>query len=384
MAQKPRTRKQPLEFRQEEVGRVMMRWRASESCSLIGVGSVGKSNLLQHLADPEVQAYYMDATNIEKFKAIIVDPSMLGAMPNPDAPDYDQFRTWAGYELLMHRLYVDFYPLTDVLHPDDAAEFEELYHLFQDGSNPLFKYMGIRYLELGLEFFIRAGIQIVFMFDEFEEMMRQLPVKFFQSLRGLRDINKRRLSYLTFTRAPILDIAAENGIKLLDIEPFAELFTDSVVYVGPYNDTDARRMVKELMDRNKKSYAEHVQGFLTWATGGYAGLLRAGFRSLETFDNLDAHTIMRSNDQLLHQLASRRAMREECRTIWTSLGAAEQAMLRELVSTRPNLNMNDSSTKNTLNLLQNKKLLQLRENQIVIEPPVFYAFVISNPDVDYS
>jgi hypothetical protein len=48
-------RRQPLDYRQEEVGRIMHRWNAGESCSLVGVGSVGKSNLMQHLANPEVR-----------------------------------------------------------------------------------------------------------------------------------------------------------------------------------------------------------------------------------------------------------------------------------------------------------------------------------------
>lgn len=382
--QHSRTRKQPLDFRQEEVGRIMTRWRASDSCSLVGVGSVGKSNLLQHLIDPDVQAFYMNVANAEKFKAIIIDPSLLGAMPNPDTPDYDQFRAWAGYELLMHRLYLAFFPLTDVLHPDDAAAFEDLLDVFRDGHNPLFKYMGIRYLELGLEFFMRQGIQIVFMFDEFEDMLFNLPIKFFQALRGLRDINKKQLSYLTFTRKPILDIATEANIKLLDIEPFAELFTDSVIYVGPYNEKDAHQMVQSLTKRNNQQYGEHVQTFLVWATGGYAGLLRAGFRALETLVSLDADTVMRSSQQLAYQLAAHPGVREECRTIWTSLSEAERIMLREMASGKPNINLNDAHIKRVATLLTNKRLFQRRGQEVVIEPPVFHAFVMSNPDIDYQ
>ncbi|MCB9451795.1 MAG: hypothetical protein H6672_10170 [Anaerolineaceae bacterium] len=382
--QKLRSRKQSLDFRQEEVGRIMTRWRASDSCSLIGVGSVGKSNLLQHLVDPEVQAFYMDVANAEKFRAILVDPALLGAMPNTDTSDYDQFCAWAGYELLMHRLYLAFQPLDAFLHPDDAAGFVSLYAEFHDGDNPLFKYMGLRYLELGLEYFMRAGIQIVFMFDEFDEMLRQLPVKFFQALRGLRDINKKQLSYLTFTRKPILDVAVDVGMDLLDIEPFAELFTDSVVYVGPYNKKDARSMIQNLMKRNSKDYDEDVQTFLSWSTGGYAGLLRAGFRALETLENLDANTIMRSSEHLAYQLAAHPGVREECRTIWTSLSEDERLMLREIARVRPNINLNDAHTKRVASLLTNKRLFQVREQEVVIEPPVFHAFVKSNPDINYE
>ena len=105
-------------------------------------------------------------------------------------------------------------------------------------KNPLYAYMGIRYLELGLQFFLRKGIQIVFMFDEFEEMLDQMPVKFFHTLRGLRDNNKQSLSYLTFTRAPLTTLIERKGLDMLKYEPFIELFTDNVYYVGPYNEKD--------------------------------------------------------------------------------------------------------------------------------------------------
>src|SRR5262245_53777976 len=131
-------RRQPIEFRKEEVAYVTQRWRASDSCSLVGVGSVGKSNLLQHLADPEVQAHYMDITQTGNFNSIIIDPNMLGALPHSGA-DIDQVKCWAGYELMMHRLFMAFYPF-DILGKDDARRFYETYAALQDGTNPLYAY----------------------------------------------------------------------------------------------------------------------------------------------------------------------------------------------------------------------------------------------------
>jgi hypothetical protein len=376
-----RTRKQPLTFRQEEVGRVMERWRAADSCSLIGVGSVGKSNLLQHLADPRVQAEYMDIVKANRFKAIIIDPSLLGPLPNRGS-NMEQIRCWSGYELMMHRLFLAFHPLVDSLGEQQAEEFLETYQKMQDGNDPLYAYMGLRYFELGLEFFMRAGIQIVFMFDEFEELMAQMPVKFFQTLRGLRDNNKRRLSYLTFSRAPIPDIAEQCGKQQLDIEPFAELFTDSMIYVGPYNETDARDMLQSLIARNKKQVDEYTINFLLWATGRYAGLLRSGFRSLDTIGPLDANKVMTMGEQIVYQLALKRPVRTECRTIWTSLSDDERAMLREFTNPKPNIDPNNLEVQQIFALLQQKKLLKIDDNRVTIEPPVFYSFVTNDPDAD--
>jgi hypothetical protein len=373
----PHSPEQPLEFRREEVGYVMERWRASDSCSLVGIGSVGKSNLLRHLGQSDVQAYYISATQAEHFKAIIVDPSLLGPLPTA-GDDLDQVRCWAAYELLMHRIFLAFYPF-DSLTKDEANEIYEIYQALQDGSNPLYAYMGLRYFELGLDFFMRRGFQIVFMFDEFEEMLRQMPVKFFQTLRGLRDNYKRQLSYLTFTRAPLPVLVDRMNISRLDIEPFVELFTDSLLYVGPYNDADARRMADGLVRRNQRNYDEPTINFLLWSSGRYAGLLRSTFRLLETLGPISMAE--QKSDRLLNALAVKTPIRQECRTIWTSLTPAEQYVLKA-VARLSEYSVNTETEQAVTQLVQKRLLRVTKSQKLDIEPPVFRAFVATNPDID--
>lgn len=373
-----RSRKQPMDFRKEEVGYVMQRWRAADSCALIGVGSVGKSNLLQHLADDDVQQNYLNTTNHDEFKAIIIDPNLLVPLPQGGA-DSEAIRCWAGYELLMHRLFMAFYPF-EVLGRDDAQRFYETYQALQDGTNPLYAYMGLRYFELGLDFFMRRGIRIVFMFDEFEEMLKNLPVRFFQTLRGLRDANKRQLSYLTFTRAPLNTLIERFDLPALEMEPFTELFTDANLYVGPYNETDARRMMDNLMGRNQKNYSEDTIRFLTWATGSYAGLLRSGFRLLDAVGPIDSNSMM--NDETLRKLALRRPIRMECKTLWSSLTPIEQEVLKAVA--RLTEYRTTADTEQAVAMLVQKRLLRVDKarNTLHIEPPVFRIFVSSNPDIE--
>ena len=372
-----RSRKQPLDFRKEEVTYLMQRWRAGDSCSLVGVGSVGKSNLLQHLADVETQKAYINITGDDEFKAIIIDPAMLGPLPR-DGADSEQVRCWAGYELMMHRLFMAFYPF-DVLGREDAQRFYEAYQALQDGTNPLYAYMGLRYFELGLDFFMRRGVRIVFMFDEFEDLMKNMPVKFFQTLRGLRDANKRQLSYLTFARAPLPTLVNKFDIDELEIEPFVELFTDNLLYVGPYNETDARRMVDNLMGRNQKGYPEEVINFLLRATGRYAGLLRSGFRALDSIGPLDAMSLQ--NDEALRRLALRRAIREECQMLWMSLSEVEHYVLRAVA--RLTEYQSNPETERAVTMLVQKKLLSVEkgQNRLHIQPSVFRVFVERDPEL---
>lgn len=377
-----RNRSQSMEFRQQEVGYVMERWRAGDSCSLVGVGSVGKSNLLQHLSDETVQSFYMkDVAGGKSFKAIIIDPSLLGPLPSNGSIDSDAIRCWAGYELMMHRLFLAFYPFNN-LTADDARIFYDTYQALQDGTNPLYAYMGLRYFELGLEIFMKQGTQIVFMFDEFEEMLKQLPVKFFLTLRGLRDANKKSLSYLTFTRSPLPQLVKKFGIDALEIEPFTELFNDNVIYVGPYNEVDARNMVNDLTKRNDRKYEPYAIDFLLWATGRYAGLLRSSFRALDSLGVLDANTVMTRSEQLLNELVSRRAVRSECETIWKSLSEDERKMLQEFASNRPNVDPNKYEVQQIFALLQQKQLLKVQGNRVIIDPPLFQAFVKSGPNIN--
>jgi len=367
-------RKQPLHFRKEEVSFVTKRWQASESCSLVGVGSVGKTNLIHHLSDPDVHAHYLGEQS-QTFRTIMIDPNLLGPI---DRSADEQFRCWAGYELMMHRLYMAFYPF-EVL-GDDANYFFETYQNLQDGNNPLYAYMGLRYFELGLEFFLRRGIQIVFMFDEFEELVRKMPPKFFQTLRGLRDNYKSYLFYLAFSREPFPEIVKKAKMPEPEMEPFIELFTDNVCYVGPYNSTDAYAMVDNLVRRNQRPhYPPHVIDFLIYASGRYAGILRAGFRVLDNIGNITPENM--NSTELLERFASRSPIRAECVTIWNSLTAVEQRVLK--TTARLNTFEVNSEAERAVPLLMQKRLLHLdRDRQLLqIEPPVLRAFVESDPEI---
>lgn len=366
------TRKQPRDFRKDEVSYIMGRWKASESCSLVGSGAVGKSNLIQHLSDPEILTVYL-GERATHFTPIIIDPNLLGPLPTGEGSEL--FRCWAGYELMMHRLYMAFYPF-DMLSEQDAEDFNEIYDTsFQDGQN---LYMGLRYLELGLQVFFRNGHHIVFMFDEFEEMLRQMPLKFFLNLRGLRDTNKKYLSYLTFARAPMPYLVRANGVNPLNIEPFTELFTDNLLYVGPYNDLDARRMIISLMERNNVHYPESVISFILWATGGYAGLTRATFKLGDMLTGIDADSML--NDGIVRRMVTKRAVKEECRMIWASLTPEEQHVLK--IAAGMAAFANTPENEEGLNMLRRKRLITRSaydENLLQIQPPMFRAYIMTYP-----
>jgi len=360
-------RKHPIHFRKEEVHEIMSRFKASESASLIGVGSVGKSNLLHHILDRDTQKYYLGDRS-QMVYTVMVDPNLLG----PTTDESEQFQCWAGYELLMHRMFLALHPFEML--GDDAQNFYKTYRELQDGTNPLYAYMGLRYFELGLEYFFRRGIQIVFLFDEFEELLRAMPVKFFQTLRGLRDNHKSQLSFLTFSREPVPVLIDKMNKPELEIEPFTELFTDNVYFVGPYNVDDASAMIESLIRRNPTiRYSNDSIQFLLSASGRFAGIMRAGFRELEILGDIGQADI--HNPNLIERLARRNRVRTECETIWKSLTPVEQRVLHS-VSRREPEEIDDASEQ-AIGLLVQKRLLRVDRNHqsLQIEPPVFGVYV---------
>lgn len=371
-------RKQHINFRKEEVGFITDRWKAVEPVSLIGVGSVGKSNLLHHLADPDVHKKYLEES-AQSFKSIIIDPYLLGPIPH-DAPNVEQYKVWAGMELIMHRLYMAFYA-SDMLNDYDMQRFFELYQALQNGNNPLFAYMGLRYLELGLKVLFDNKIRLVLMFDEFEEFLKNMPYKFFQTLRGLRDNYKSQLTFLIFTRNTLPLLIDQHDIDYLSIEPFVELFNDNVQYVGPYNEQDAMFMLHSLIRRNPKiSYQDHLYEFLLYASGRFAGILRASFRVLDSLGSIQPADIQ--DEDLIKKLSSRSAVRTECRTIWFSLSPIEQQVLRA-VAQLATYNNSEAFDEGIKMLLQKRLLTIHRHNEtLAIEPPVFKYFVQTDPDTE--
>lgn len=62
------------------------------------------------------------------------------------------------------------------------------------------------------------------------------------------------------------------------------------------------------------------------------------------------------------------------------MSTKERALLKEFTSSKPDIDPNDFNTQQTFALLQQKKLLSMQGNRVVIEPPVFHSFVLNNPD----
>ena len=345
-------RQQNRDFRKAETKYVLDRWQRMQAISIIGVGSVGKSNFLQHITSLSVLEPLQSETH-QKIIPLVLDANLLGSLSSNEA-----YQCWAGFELIVHRLYLAAYPF-DILE-NDATLFFETYARMQDGSNPNYTYMGLRYLELALQFFFRRGVKIVLVLDEFEVFLKYLPLRFFLNLRGLRDTQKNLFTFMTFTREPLPRLLNRYNLSLLEYEPFIELFNDHVFYLGPYGVRDATAMARSILPNTHHASL----GELVTNTGGFAGLIRA-----------TAKIIAQSQTSMsLAEVMQDRAIQTECATILSAIDDDERTVLNVALGKLP---YNDVQHRAAVNLLVQKRLLSwdVTSYTIEIQPPLLRVYL---------
>lgn len=351
----PPDQRKSLNYQKKDVHHLFQVIRAGESCSMVGIGSVGKSNILGFLGKAEAKDHYLQSEG-QYCITVLLNPHMLihlqgAALASAGA-------VWAGYELMLNRVYRE---LADMDHPDfcqprgenktsliDEAR-TQYNHLFSN-SRPLYIQAGIRHLESVIHDVLTCGRgwKIVFLFDEFEQFVQHLPAQFFQSLRGLRDAHKQRVLFITTSRQSLPQIvdelAPERGGDqyLAMMEGFVELFSEQGHYIAPLDyqstsDAIDRYILRYRLEklRDEPVVLDNLIRALYKVTGGHAGLLRRGFRQgmANRYTLGDAsHDQYAQNRDVLNIFLDDSGVKRECATIFHSLPHKERDVLLRIAN----------------------------------------------------
>ncbi len=290
----------PTTYRQAEVNQILTALQAGDSCSVVGVGSVGKSNLLRFLGRDEVrQTYLGDAWQTYLFVYVDINKIL-------------KYSTWGLFELMIHQLLVE---LTK--HKAEEVILQTIDDLHQRATRPKTQRLALRYLDRALGLACnQLGLHLIFLFDEFDELCRRMSPRGFAALRALRDDYKYHLMYVVATRLTMKRLRDEIG----EIEAFEELVSPQTIWLGPYSRDDASFMLRRLASRHQITLAEKATHEVLAATGGHPGLLREGYSMAVAYQS-DFFDILTNNPQV----------QDECQRIWFSLPAGEQQVLVSLI-----------------------------------------------------
>ncbi|MBN2305195.1 MAG: hypothetical protein JXQ72_11990 [Anaerolineae bacterium] len=396
----PKSRSYHPDYRSAEVSQIVATIDRGQSVSIIGPPSVGKSNLLLFLdqrrlsgTDPN-SPWFRHAPLSEtegRIVAIYIDPNaLLPALPSARGKIAAQ--AWPGFELLTHRTAVTrpLFPrvhgvAADNLPPDLAVDIVNMQERFESAhpdvtamDDALHAHMALRHLENIIDAALAARsiqntpVRIAYFFDEFERMLNALPDFFFVALRSIRDRFKGQVMFVTVTRNSLPYLIPD--YRMAEMEPFVELFHDAAIYLKPFNDDDAWRMIED-MEGKTSTMNDYAVGLLIRATGGFAGLLRAGFYHVEKLAPIQSGDYQHTVDLAAIRLAAEPNIQEECKTLLRSLNAEEIKTLYGAAVRRPDL------PGDTMRELSQKSLLthDTVSTGLQVAPPVLAAYIRNHP-----
>jgi hypothetical protein len=252
----------PVDFREQTTRRIMQCIQGGECCAVVGVGSVGKSNLMRHLVRDQVRAHYLDDKEAQRTLFLILDGNALV-----------EESVWGYYELMLHRLL----QAAEML---DSNWRERLEPLYEGVVSSVDKRLTRRYLERMVSALRGAphNYRLVFLMDEFDEVFRNVEGPLFSGLRALRDDHKYNLVYVVFGREELSQAHEIEGLH----EAFYELVHLNTFGLGPYGEKDARHMIARLASRRNRRVSDQAIADILTATQSHPGLIRAA-----TFAALD-------------------------------------------------------------------------------------------------
>jgi len=386
------------DYRHDEVARIVGALDQGLSVSLVGPPSIGKSNLLQFLDQDRLapndasSPWLRDAPNARTagpLLAIPIDPNaLLPALPEERGAA--AAAAWPGFELLVHRTTITRALYPDVLGGQPATEalatrlarlqrqFESAHDDITAMEDHLHAHLALRHLENILDavftsFAIQnSPLRVVYFMDEFERLLNVMPDYFFVALRSIRDRFKYQVMFVTLTRSSLPTLIGE-GERVLALEPFVELFHDATIYLGPFADDDAWRMVEQLENRSV-SKDDHALGLLIRATGGFAGLLRAGFKHAEGLQPIPAQPYAQAVTLAATRLAAEANVQAECQTLLRGLSQEEIAALFAVALGT------DGAAPDVVRELVHKSLLAQTGQGVRVHPPVLGIYVRNHPN----
>jgi eukaryotic-like serine/threonine-protein kinase len=195
-----------------------------ESSSLVGDRRIGKTSLLNYLADPDVRAAHFLEPGDYIF--VYVDLAMVDETMGPE-------QLWRRLVALMQRRCKDpgIIKLLSGLEHDERLDTFILDELFQKVDN--------------------KGQHVVFLLDEFERVTENVNFgpDFYYGLRSL--VIHHRVALVTSSRLELIELCHSNAIKS---SPFFNIFAN--INLRPFSKTDFDLMISRSLSETVVQFSE--------------------------------------------------------------------------------------------------------------------------------
>ncbi len=318
----------------------------NECCAIIGISNIGKSSLLRRFRDPGLLPQISPVLNEHDYSFIYIDFNLQLQM------------TGQGfYELVLRSILTELKNLQ--AEERVISQIEDAYRQIiaptDDFQNALsFNQAIITLCE-------QWPRRLVLLFDEFDEVFRELESRVFLNLRALRDKYPMQLMYIVVVGTPLLTLRNAPAIA-----EFVELFSHHTYYLHSLERKDVEQIVRQFAIENEVQFSAEDIAFIAKQSGGHPGLLETVCQVLAS--NTVAGVTRDARIVLTH-LADNPNIRLECIKLWNNLTVEKQQALLNLVRT----NQLASPLKQAL--LKEGILTTNGQGQLVIFGRLFEEFV---------
>ena len=346
----------PPEYRTEICTRILRHVLRGESCTVLGVGSSGKSNVARQLAWAEARAHCLQGQTPDA-------EGVLGVL-------VDFLNNTSGDAAGFYRLFLE--AMMKAATAEDAlaravplqADLTQLWERSTETASP----DRVRvYLQEAIARCFKGGITYVFfVLDDFDKQLESTSPALLNSLRAIRDDYKGRLTYITMLRREAAFVLSTASKERRDYEDLLDLIAKQVFAVGRFEGVDIDIFIKRLLLQGTRPLGPaEIQRLVAWA-GGHAGLMKTLYGAVEK-GSLD---LLSSNG--LQQAQQRPDVRSDCQIIWDSLDKQEHAALMALAQQPKEAG---ASNVGVFKRLENKGLVMMALAGYEFTSPLFTYFV---------
>lgn len=337
----------PPSHRREVVEQLFRSIAVAESCSFVGLPSMGKTHLLQHFATrTDVQQHYLG----EKAAGVV--------LVFVDFDRLNELTSFHLYELLLAAV-----AESSAGHLAARQLSEELVALHRDVMVSGHALLAQRHLERAVSILCTHGLTVCFILDNFDKALQALPSQALDNLRALQTRHWNQLCYVVgLSQAPERTRAQGGG------ETFIDLIAPTVFWLSQYQVADANRVLDILVARYHLVLSEAERDKILWLSGRHPGLLEALCRA-HWRDQRRQRADTDSSDAWLRWGWVQVLVQSECWKIWRVLDEDEQRALRGIAR-------GESSDSNARAALERRGLLHDADtDQEHIFSPLFTHFV---------
>ncbi|MEK7550997.1 MAG: helix-turn-helix domain-containing protein [Patescibacteria group bacterium] len=288
----------PEDTRFVEIEKILSFVKEGNSCQIVSIPGVGRSNLLGLLAyNTKVREKHL-GENQKNFHFVYLNFSEIKKKPLVEAT---KFIFLSLIDSLRERKMLKEYEIVNNIFKDSMQVKDEL--VIFSGLKKTIDYLALE-----------KNLNIVFLFDRFEEYISVLDSEFFANLRVLRNRAKYKFSVIFSLNRPL-----EETLEATLMSDFYEFVAGKIVYIPLYDKIGMDFRISYLEKITNKKINKNLLDDIFDLTAGHSNLMRLCAES-----SLSAKQEFENKLELRRFFLEQKSIRSALFGIWNHLTPAEQ------------------------------------------------------------